>query len=99
MSWSARFSEPISVPGGRKLATLADARAYVLKLDQDIRGTNIWETAIRNMLCAAADGSGPWVEFARATIELAIANPSLLNDRPVKPNGIGRTRPEKTKRR
>ena len=93
MSWSARFSEPIAVPQGRKLVTLGDAWAYVQELEDDVRSTAIWQTAARNLLCAVEEGNGSWGECARTTIELAVANPHLMDDKPGLPGCFARTGP------
>ena len=69
------------MPGGGRLATLADARAYVLELGDDVRGTRTWEIALQNLLHAAEEG-GPWVEFARISLALALTNPDAVIDKP-----------------
>lgn len=98
MRWSARFREPIVLPEGGKLSTLDDARAYIQQLEDGVSSTAIWQIGMRNLLCAAEEGSEPWIAFARVTVELAIANPHLLSDKPAKRSRVERMSPEKMKR-
>jgi hypothetical protein len=58
MPWSARFDDPIPLPNGRAMETLADARAYVLKLKKADQDSAPWQTAIVALLMAA-EGRGP----------------------------------------
>lgn len=63
MSWDLRFTDPIPVPGGKRLVTLRDAGAYVADLPRETHNSPIWQTAI-DCLLLATDKGGP-IEFAR----------------------------------
>jgi hypothetical protein len=70
VSWSARFPEPIALPGGGKLATLKDAGAYITKLPKETQAAKAWQTAA-HVLIQAADHGGP-IEFARLGMQQAL---------------------------
>ncbi len=63
MSWSARFSPPIPLPGGGELATLHDARAFLIRLPRHEYNLPRWQTALAAVLMVGSDG-GP-TDFAR----------------------------------
>jgi hypothetical protein len=50
MPWSARFREPIATPGGTRIKTLADARAYVLALPKGEQKKPHWETVAQTLI-------------------------------------------------
>ena len=61
--WQRSLEDPITLPDGRSLMTLADARAYVLKLKPAQQESSQWQAAVEQLL-VAAEGRGP-VMFAR----------------------------------
>lgn len=63
MAWSAKFSEPIVLLDGAKLATLQEAGALITKLPKTLHDTAPWQNAM-HVLIQAADHDGP-IEFAR----------------------------------
>lgn len=77
MSWSARFIDPIELPGGGKLKTLSDARAYLLKLPKARHGDGAVQTAIECVMMAA-EGRGPMMHAEAALHQ-------MLHGRPVQP--------------
>jgi hypothetical protein len=70
MPWSTAFDDPIPLPSGRTLKTIADARAYVLKLPKKDQEAPHWQTAA-DMLLKAAERGWP-VMFARIAMLQAI---------------------------
>ncbi len=48
-----RFDQPIILPSGEKLETLADARRHILKLPKTHHGQQAWQAAIEALLMAA----------------------------------------------
>ena len=74
MKWSARFSPVIKLPDGRKLATLHEARAYILKLPDKTSAEPRWQTAAETLLHAAdSDGNGVWMFLARIGMMQALS--------------------------
>lgn len=72
MSWSARFHRPVVLPGGRKLTTLSDARAYILGLPKAKQHTAAVEAAAEAVLMAAEE-RGPMMHAEIAMAHLAEA--------------------------
>jgi hypothetical protein len=70
MPWATQFDEPIRLADGRQLLTLADARAYILKLGNSDHQTERWQAAIA-VLMMAAEERGP-IMHARVGILRAI---------------------------
>ncbi|MBR0809342.1 hypothetical protein JQ636_37925 [Bradyrhizobium japonicum] len=58
MPWSARFSDPIILPDGRKLVTLRDAASYVTALPKAEHEAAEWQTAMEALLLVA-ERDGP----------------------------------------
>jgi hypothetical protein len=71
MPWATQFDEPIRLPDGRQLLTLADARAYILKLGNSDHQTEPWQAAI-SVLMMAAEERGP-IMHARIGILRAVS--------------------------
>jgi len=67
--WSRPLARPIAVRGGTKIATLADARAFIIALPAYIQERSSWQHAAK-LLLSAADGGD--VEPASMQIELAL---------------------------
>jgi hypothetical protein len=85
--WRRRFDDPIPLPRGGSLNTLADAAIYLLKLPKKKRDSNAWRMA-GNMLLDAAHGRD-FVMHARIAVARAITAdnpppPSEPRRRPVK---------------
>ena len=55
MSWSRRFDEPIQPPKGKKLVTLKDAAAYIMKLPKSKQQSPEWQAAGEAVIMAAED--------------------------------------------
>jgi hypothetical protein len=54
MTWSRRFEDPITLPGGRTLRTLRDAAKYIMALSPGKpRQSDEWQAAIEALLMAA----------------------------------------------
>jgi hypothetical protein len=70
MPWSAPFDEPIELPKGRKLVTLKDAAAYIMKLPKAEHSTPEWQAAMEALILVA-DLGGPTM-FARIGIMRAL---------------------------
>jgi hypothetical protein len=68
--WSAKLAHVIEIKGDPKLATLSDARAYILKLPKH-KHSSQWDAAIRCLLQAAESGSAEDIRQATKQIELA----------------------------
>lgn len=58
MLWNSSFDDPVSLPDGRELVTLSDARSYILKLGRTAQNSDEWQAAIAALM-AAAEGKGP----------------------------------------
>lgn len=63
MSWSSRFSEPITLPDGSELATLREAIDHLRELPASEQDTKSWKTAA-HYLTQAAEHDGA-IAFAR----------------------------------
>ena len=57
-NWSRPFDEPIQPPKGKKLVTLKDAAAYILRLPKSKRQSPEWQAAGEAVIMAA-EGRGP----------------------------------------
>jgi hypothetical protein len=66
MPWSAPFDESIELPKGRKLVTLKDAAAYIMKLPAAEHNEPEWQAAMEALI-PVADLGGPTM-FARIGI-------------------------------
>src|ERR1700731_4028671 len=55
MSWSRHFDKPIQPPQGKKLVTLKDAAAYILKLPESKQQSPEWQAAAEAVMMAAED--------------------------------------------
>ena len=55
MPWSRRFDEPIQPPKGKKLVTLKDAAAYIMKLPKSKQQSPEWQAAGEAVIMAAED--------------------------------------------
>jgi hypothetical protein len=54
--WSRPLAKPIDVGGRRKLRTLHDVRAYLLKLPKARQTNAVWQSITRQILDAAQSG-------------------------------------------
>jgi hypothetical protein len=72
----------VPLPDGKQLKTLADVRAYVLKLPKKQHDSEAWLTVAETLLQAAEHG-GPWLDFVRIAIMKALDGPKpVLGRRP-----------------
>jgi hypothetical protein len=53
--WSRKFEDPIELPDGRKMLTLKDAAAYIMKLPKAEQHLEEWQAATEALLMAAED--------------------------------------------
>lgn len=70
MSWTAAFTKPIHLPGGKSLRTLEDAGKFIEKLPEAVVSKPDWQTAQHVVLKAACHG-GP-IDFARLGLMRAL---------------------------
>ena len=80
-NWDRSLAWPVTVPGGRAIATLSDARGLILNLPNSIQSRGHWLFAAGLLLRAGDSGSDGDIEQATLQIER-----SLIAD--------GRTSPE-----
>jgi hypothetical protein len=66
--WRRRFEDPIPLPRGRKLVTLADAGNYITKLPKAEHDAPEWQAAMEALL---AELGGPTM-FARIGVMRAL---------------------------
>ena len=50
--WSRAFDDPITLPDGRMLRTLADAGHYAAALPEDVQQRTEWQTAAEMLIMA-----------------------------------------------
>lgn len=68
-SWSRKLSDPVKVIGRKApVATLAEARAFILKLPAAHQAQNEWQHAAKLLIAAAEGGDVP-----AATVQLQFA--------------------------
>ena len=70
MGWKRPFDDPIPLPGGRQLATLEDAGAYITMLPKADQQLDEWQTAIECLMLVIESG-GPTM-FARIGVMRAL---------------------------
>ena len=75
MPWSMPFDDPISLRGGRRLATLRHAADYIMQLPEEVQKQERWQIAVENLINAAEIGGG-WLMFSRIAVMRA------LNEKP-----------------
>jgi hypothetical protein len=54
--WSLPLAKPIDIGGRRKLRTLDDVRAYLLKLPKARQTNAVWQGVTRQIMDAAVSG-------------------------------------------
>ncbi len=86
-NWSRPFDDPIQPPKGKKLVTLKDAAAYIMKLPKSKQQSLEWQAATEALLMAAED-RGP---LMHAHVEMLRA----LNHGKPKPAPTPRRKPAK----
>jgi hypothetical protein len=67
-NWDRRLAWPVTVRGGGPIATLADARAFILNLPDTTQHRIRWQHAA-NLLLKAADSESD-ADIERATLEI-----------------------------
>jgi hypothetical protein len=80
VSWTLRFSEPIVLPDGTKLATLWDAVAHLTKIIPKAE-RNVPENLTASDLPAQAAGHNGPIEFARIATLQAIKRKAAMESR------------------
>jgi hypothetical protein len=68
-NWRRKLSAPLQVRNGPALRTLADARAWILKLPADVQGWSAWQAAAGKLIDAADGGD---IDAATLQLELAL---------------------------
>jgi hypothetical protein len=68
--WSAKLTRTITLKDGTTLATLGDARAFILKEPKHIQERGSWQHAAELMILAAERGGS--IEAATTQIEDAL---------------------------
>jgi hypothetical protein len=68
--WSAKLTRTIVLKDGTTLATLADARTFILKEPKQIQERGSWQHAVELMILAAERGGS--IEAATIQIENAL---------------------------
>jgi hypothetical protein len=66
--WSRKLAKPVDVGQRRKLRTLHDVRAHLLKIPEERQTNAVWQSITRQILDAAQSG-----ETIDLTIEFALA--------------------------
>ena len=75
VDWSRPFDEPIQPPKGKKLVTLKDAAAYIMKLPKAKQQRPEWQAATEALLMAAEDRGPPMHAHVGMTLALHGAKP------------------------
>jgi hypothetical protein len=68
--WQRAFDDPIPLPRGRQLVTLADAGNYITKLPKAEHEASEWQAAVEALILVATAG-GPTM-FARIGVMRAL---------------------------
>jgi hypothetical protein len=68
--WESKLSRIIELRDGTKLATLTDARAFILELPEADQQRSAWYIAVVQLLAAAEEGGS--IEDATYAIERAL---------------------------
>ena len=68
--WKRRFEEPIALPRGRRLVTLADAGKYITKLPKAEHEAAEWQAAMEALILVATSGGSTM--FARIGVMRAL---------------------------
>jgi hypothetical protein len=85
--WSRPFDEPIQLPKGKKLVTLKDAAAYIMKLPKSKQQSPEWQAATEALLMAAED-RGPLMH-AHVGMMLALHGAKPIPEYDSSKDGIG----------
>jgi len=59
VSWHQQFSDPIELPGGRKLVTLRDAALYITRLPKAEQQATPWQAAAEVLMLIGEHGGDP----------------------------------------
>jgi hypothetical protein len=78
MSWTRKFSEPIVLKDGRKIATLGQARELMLALPECHQLRPFWQYAAELLIDAAGRGDRASVDNAAAQLSRALSAEGLL---------------------
>ena len=77
-NWDRKLAWPVTVRGGGPIATLSDARLFILDLPDTIQGRLTWQYAADLLLKAAESGSDGDTEQATLQIERALIRDGRL---------------------
>jgi hypothetical protein len=78
-NWDRSLAWPVTVPGGRAIATLSDARGLILDLPNTVRRRGHWMFAAGLLLRADESGSDSDIERATLQIERALIADSRIS--------------------
>lgn len=82
-SWSRRFDVPIALPDGSKIATLDQARRYLLALPNHRHGDEDVKAAVEALMMAA-EGRGPLMHANAGIGRVVNGPPKIPEPRPSK---------------
>ena len=72
MSWTASLARPLKPRDHGPLATLADARAYILELPPSVVAWNSWQQASKLLLTASENATEESIAGATDQVEVAL---------------------------
>jgi hypothetical protein len=78
MPWTQKFPEPIKLNNGRKIATLGQAREFMLALPERHQSRPFWQYAAELLIEAAERGDRAGVDDAAAQLSRALAAEGLI---------------------
>jgi hypothetical protein len=90
VSWSQRFDTPITLPNGGQLATLGEARAYLLRIPT-ADYTEAMGLAAETLLMAA-ENRGPMMHANKAMALVVYGAPEIPEPRPSTTRPWGRAK-------
>jgi hypothetical protein len=70
-NWDTEFGDPIPLPEGGELVTLKDAGEYIRRLPTDLRESDGWQVAIKDL--SRAVETPAWRLLTRRAIMKALA--------------------------
>jgi hypothetical protein len=80
VSWDLPFDVPIAMPDGRRIETLAEARAHILTHPKKVLDCEHWQLAME-MLLMAAEKRGPVLHAQIAFVRAVRAHMGYSADR------------------
>ena len=71
-NWDRNLAWPVTVRGGGAIATLSEAREFILNLSDSVQDRSHWLLAAELLLRAADSGSDSDIEWTTLQIERAL---------------------------